>query len=192
MIIIRYINFPKVPSYRLLKYSKSGPSHTKKRVPLSSTPPQLNTSVPHKRIPKIPQFNTSLISTPKTPQFHTKNPSVPHTSSTEGCVELRDAWNWGVFRLELRGFCVEVRGFGVKLRGVLNWGVFGVKLRGFWCGTEGVLVWNWGAGRSEGFFSVELRDFGVKLTDFGCWKGMVLVWNRCVELRGLCRTEWYS
>ena len=42
---------------------------------------------------------------------------------------------------------------------------------GFWCGTERVLVLNWGV------FVVELRDFG-------CWKGVVLVGNRCVELRG--------
>ena len=64
--------------------------------PPSSTPPQFNTSVAHRRATpfqphKIPQFQTKkpsvlhnpLSSTPKTsqfntpPQFHTKNPSVP-------------------------------------------------------------------------------------------------------------------
>ena len=38
-------------------------------------------------------------------------------------------WNWEVFGVEMRGFCVE-------LRGVLNWEVFGVELRGFRCWTE--------------------------------------------------------
>ena len=55
-------------------------------LPQFLTPPQFNTSVPHKRAtpfqplksvgstPKTPQINTPLSSTLKNPQFHTKNP----------------------------------------------------------------------------------------------------------------------
>ena len=46
------------------------------RVPLSSTPPQFNTSVPHRKAAPF-QLLKSLSSTTKTPQF-TTTPSVPH------------------------------------------------------------------------------------------------------------------
>ena len=73
-------------------------------VPLSSTPPQFNTSVLHKKATRFPPQNPSvphqkpLGSTPKTPhtpQFHTKNSSVQHNG--EG-VELRG------FRCGTEGF----------------------------------------------------------------------------------------
>ena len=43
----------------------------------SSTHPQFNTSVPHKRATPF-QPPKSLIPTPQTPQFNTENPAVPH------------------------------------------------------------------------------------------------------------------
>ena len=45
------------------------------RVPLSSTPPQFNTSVQHKRATPF-QPPKSLSSPPKTPQFTTKTPII--------------------------------------------------------------------------------------------------------------------
>ena len=103
--------------------------------------PQFNTSVPHKTsTPFQPQKSLSstlktLRFKPKTPQFHTKNPSVPHTSqfhtllsSTPKTPQFntllssppKGVWNWGVFRVELRDF--------------------GDELRGFWCWNEKFLV----------------------------------------------------
>ena len=93
---------------------------------------------------KKPSFDTKNFSshnsfTPQTPQFHTKNLSVQHTPQTKTVL------NWGVFGMELRG---------VELRDVWNRGDFRVELRGFWvlkrcdpymqtmCWTERC-VWNW-------------------------------------------------
>ena len=129
--------------------------------PLSSTPPQFKTSVPHKRTTSFqPQKSLSsthpsvphrkpLGSTPKTPQFHT-NTFCLRVCWTEGFL----VWNKGLW--------------GTEWSLVWNWVVFGVELRGF---------------------CVELRDFGVELRGF-CWKGVVLVWNRFVELRGSVWNWW--
>ena len=139
-----------------------------KGVPLSSIPPEFNTSVPHKRANPF-QAPKSLSSTPNTPQFHTKNPSVQHQKPLSSTLKnpqfhtkipsvqhqkpLRQkiaVWNWG-------GFGVELRGFGVQLRD------FGVELRGFWCWTEGFRV---------------LKRCGPGVEPI-CWTEGV-----CVELRG--------
>ena len=77
-------------------------------------------SVPH----QIP-----LSSTPKPPQF------IWGVRWTEGCVELRSVWNWGLF--------------GVELKDLGDWK--GVALL---CGTD---VLNWGA--------VELRAILFLLSD---------------------------
>ena len=112
------------------------------RISLSSTPPQLNTSVPHKRATPFPPPNPSfprqrpLSSTPKTPQFHIKNPSLQHTPQT------KTVWNWGVLLWNWGGFSVELRVFGVERRGRWNWDVFGVELRDFGCWKGVVFVWN--------------------------------------------------
>ena len=45
--------------------------------------PQFNTSVQHKRAPKISQFNTENASAQLTPKFNTKNPSLQHTPQFE-------------------------------------------------------------------------------------------------------------
>ena len=124
-------------------------------------------------------------SAPKTPQFHTINSSVHHipqihiayielflvwgVSWTEGCVELRGVWNWGVFGVELLGFWCGTEGFWC-------WTEECVELRGFWCGTEGC---------------VELRGFRCGTECF--WelkRSGPFVWNWCVELTGFwCGTE---
>ena len=71
----------------------SGRYNSFRRVPISSTPPQFNTSVSHKRAtpfqpPITPLFQTKNPSVQHTPQFHTKNPSVQNTLQF-----------WGVFGL---------------------------------------------------------------------------------------------
>ena len=84
-----------------------------KRVPLSSTPPQLNTSVPHKRaIPFQPRKSLS---------------------STLKPLRQRKALYKRVLQFFSEG-CVELRGFWCETEGV--------ELRSFRCGTEGVLVLN--------------------------------------------------
>ena len=59
-----------------------------KWVPLSFTPPQFNTSVPHKRATSF-QPRKSLSSTPKTPRFNTENSSVPSPLSVSHRKPLR-------------------------------------------------------------------------------------------------------
>ena len=106
------------------------------RVPLSSAPPQISTSVPHKRATPfhLPKF---LSSTLKTPHFN--------TPPDKNCVEQR----------------------------------------GFWCGTEGLLVWNWEGGGTEGFL---VLNWGIL--------GAEEVWSLCgtdvMNWGGLCGTEGYS
>ena len=121
------------------------------RAPLSSTPPQFNTSLQQKmatpfQSQKIPLFHTPLSSTPQTRQFNTPLSStskMPQFNTRRG---FRFRWtegfsvlNWGVF--------------GVELRPVLNWRVFGVERRDFECWKRVILVLNCGG------VCVELRNF---------------------------------
>ena len=151
------------PSFQHISSTKKGHSfsapeirqfHTKNpwdphQKPLSST--QKNPPVPHPD-PPVPHQDPSgphrkplssiHPSVQHTPQFSTENPSTEKNSSI--CVELRN------FRCG-----TEVCGTG-----------------GFWCGTDGVLVLNWGI--------------------LGAEKVWSLCWTDVLNLGGLCGTAEYS
>ena len=97
-----------------------------------------NHSVPHYNpLGSTPQFHTLLSPTPKTPQFHTLLSSTPKISHFNTLLSStpKGVWNWGAFRVELRDFGYELRGFWC-------WkGVFLVRNR---CVELRGSVWNWG------------------------------------------------
>ena len=138
-------------------------------VPISSTTPQFNTSLPHKRATLF-QPRKSLSATPKTLQFHTKNPSVPHQKRLSSTPRISQFQSPLSSTLKTLQFNTPLSSTLITPQTKNSWEV---------CWTEGFLVWNWGV------FGMELRFLWCWTEGFfGCLKGVVLMWNRCVEVRG--------